>query len=584
MSLSLQGTGVSSGIAIGPVHKLQRDTLEILEYTIPEEVIEDEIERFQRAIHITRLQLNQIRDQIPGDTQSDITTFIDTHLLMLDDSTLSKVPIQIIRTRNCNAEWALKLQRDSLVKVFDEMDDPYLRTRRDDVEHVVTSIQRTLLNSPIYHHVSHSQEQRLSGHIIVADDLSPADTILMQHQGIAGFITETGGPTSHTAILARSLRIPAIVGSHSASQLLIEKETIIIDGQRGAIIGNPDTQTLQHYLVRKRNIQLTLEEHRQNYSVPAVSKDGTPISLSANIELPDDILAIKNSGAEGVGLFRTEYLFMNRDKTPDEDEQFEVYRTTIVQLKGKPLTIRTVDLGADKQIDGGTYHPGIITNPALGLRGIRLCLHEPGLLYPQLRAIYRASAFGPIRIMIPMISNTAEVIQVLRHIENVKNQLRHEDIEFDANVAIGGMIEVPAAAINASMFCEHLDFLSIGTNDLIQYSLAIDRIDDEVNYLYDPLNPAVLKLIAMTIQAGIQTDTPVTMCGEMAGDPDYTALLLGLGLRNFSMQPNAIAEVKPHILQADVGQLAIMVDELLASRTDANFHNRLEQLLQHSWQ
>ncbi len=579
MSLSIQGTGVSSGIAIGPIHKLQRDTLEIIKYAIPEEIIEDEIERFQRALHITRLQLNQIRDQIPDETQSDIIAFIDTHLLMLDDSTMSKIPVQIIREKNCNAEWALKLQRDALVRVFDEMDDPYLRTRRDDVEHVVTSIQRTLLNSPIYHHVDHVQEQRLSGHIIVADDLSPADTILMQHQGIAGFITETGGPTSHTAILARSLRIPAIVGSHNALQLLVEKETIIIDGQCGAIIGNADTKTLQHYLLRKRDNKALFEEHQKNHSVPAVSSNGVAISLNANIELPEDIPALENSGAEGVGLFRTEYLFMNRDRLPDEDEQFEVYRSTVVQLKNKPLTIRTLDLGADKQIDGGKYLPGVATNPALGLRAIRLCLQEPALFNPQLRAIYRASAFGPVQIMIPMISNTTELIQVLHHLENVRNQLLRENIEFDPDIPIGGMIEVPSAAINAEMLCEHLDFLSIGTNDLIQYALAIDRVDDDVSYLYDPLNPAVLKLIAMTLQAGQKTGTPVTMCGEMAGDPDYTKLLLGMGLQNFSMHPNAIAEVKHMILQSDVEQLQQQVKALLETCTESDFQTKLDQLL-----
>jgi phosphotransferase system enzyme I (PtsI) len=577
--MSLQGNGVSHGIAIGPVHLLQRDTLEVLEYVIPDDIIEDEIQRFQRAIESTRQQLSMVRQHIPSDTRYDIAAFIDTHLLMLDDSTLSRVPIEIIRERQCNAEWALKLQRDALVRVFDEMDDPYLRTRRDDVEHVVSSIQRVLLSSPIYHHVDHIQEQRLNGHIIVADDLSPADTVLMQHQGVAGFITETGGPTSHTAILARSLNIPAIVGLHNARQLLFDRETIVIDGQRGVVIANADNLIVDQYLNRKRDFQIRQQEHRSRMDIPAVSRDGVAITLQANVELPEDIEAMLESGAEGIGLFRTEYLYMNREQPPDETEQYEIYRQLIEQLGGKPLTIRTLDLGADKQVDGGRQDKASPTNPALGLRAIRLCLQEPALFYPQLRAIYRASAHGPMRIMIPMVSNTAELIQILRHIEIVRKQLSRDGHTIDNNVPVGGMIEVPAAAINARMFCEYLDFLSIGTNDLIQYTLAIDRIDDEVNYLYDPLNPAVLKLIHMTLQAGHVTGTTVTMCGEMAGDANYTAMLLGMGLRNFSMHPNSIADVKRVILQSDVSALAQQVESLLSSESDLDFHNKLDQLI-----
>lgn len=576
MTLALQGTGASNGIAIGPVHIMRRDTIEIIEYTLEEERIEDEIRRFLSALELTRQHLQRIREQIPAHTRSDIVSFIDTHLLMLDDSTLSKVPVQLIQHHRCNAEWALKLQRDALVKVFDEMDDPYLRTRRDDVDHVVNSIQRILLNSPIYHQVDHHQEHRLTGHIIIADDLSPADAVLMQHQGIGGFVTERGGPTSHTAILARSLGIPAIVGLHHAQEFLSDHETIIIDGRRGILIGSPDTQILQHYLLAKRHEQLVQEEHRRNRDIPAVSRDGISISLNANIELPEDLKLTLQTGAEGVGLYRTEYLFMNREEPPGEEEQFEVYRTIVQRLAGKPLTIRTLDLGADKQIDGSASAPS--TNPALGLRAIRLCLKEPALFFPQLRAIYRASAYGPVRLMLPMISSTQELLQILRHLESVRHQLAQTGIPFDPEMPIGGMIEVPAAAINAGMLSEYLDFLSIGTNDLIQYTLAIDRIDDEVNYLYDPLHPAVLKLISMTITAGHNMGIPVTMCGEMAGDMQYTRLLLGMGLRNFSMHPNAIAEVKRTILQSDIHTLSEQVTQLLRTTTHKDFHIALSKL------
>jgi phosphotransferase system enzyme I (PtsI) len=577
MTLSLQGTGASKGIAIGPVHIMRRDTLEIIEYTLEEDRIEEEILRFMSAVDLAKQHLQHIREQIPATTQSDIIAFIDTHLLMLDDSTLSKVPIQLIQRHRCNAEWALKLQRDALVRVFDEMDDPYLRTRRDDVDHVVNSIQRILLSSPIYHQVDHHQEHRLTGHIIIADDLSPADAVLIQHQGIGGFVTERGGPTSHTAILARSLGIPAVVGLHHAQDFLHDHETIIIDGRRGILIASPDTHILQHYLLSKRHEQQIIEEHRRNRDIPAISQDSIEISLNANIELPEDLKMTLQTSAEGVGLYRTEYLFMNREEPPGEEEQFEVYRTIVTRLAGKPLTIRTLDIGADKQIDS-TSSP-LATNPALGLRAIRLCLKEPSLLFPQLRAIYRASAYGPIQLMIPMISSTQELQQILRHLETVRHQLQNKGIQFDANLPIGGMIEVPAAAINAEMLSEYLDFLSIGTNDLIQYTLAIDRIDDEVNYLYDPLHPAVLKLISMIIKAGEKKGIPVTMCGEMAGDIRYTRLLLGMGLRNFSMHPNAIAEVKRIILQSDIASLAQQVEQLLTATSHDEFHSLLNKFI-----
>jgi len=574
--MALQGTGVSNGIAIGPVHIMRRDVLEIIEYTLEEENLDDEIQRFQRALDLARQQLQRIREQIPENTRSDIVSFIDTHLLMLDDSTLSRVPVELIQQYRCNAEWALKLQRDALVKVFDEMDDPYLRTRRDDVDHLVNTIQRILLSSPIYHQVDHMQEHRLSGHIIIADDLSPADAVLMQHQGIAGFVTEHGGPTSHTAILARSLGIPALVGLHHAQELLNDYETIIIDGRRGTLIASPDTRILQHYLFAKRHEHQIQEEHLRQRDLPAISQDGIGISLNANIELPEDLHLTLQTSAEGVGLYRTEYLFMNRDQPPDEEEQFDVYRTIVERLAGKPLTIRTLDLGADKQIDGNTTVP--CTNPALGLRAIRLCLKEPALFFPQLRAIYRASAYGPVRLMLPMISSTQELRQILNHLETVRQQLSKKGIAFDPNIPVGGMIEIPAAAINAEMLSEYLDFLSIGTNDLIQYTLAIDRIDDEVNYLYDPLHPAVLKLINMTIQAGNKLGIPVTMCGEMAGDMQYTRLLLGMGLRNFSMHPNNIADVKHVIAGSDINTLSEQVLRVLRATTHEDFHHALNQL------
>ncbi|MDH5447203.1 MAG: phosphoenolpyruvate--protein phosphotransferase [Gammaproteobacteria bacterium] len=576
MSFAQLGTGVSKGIAIGPVHLLYRDELEIPEYVLPEQFIAEEQTRYSAAIILARKQLHDTLEKIPPNTPTDISEFIDTHLLMLSDSALSKAPLEIITKHKCNAEWALKIQRDALVRVFDEMEDPYLRTRRDDVDHVVNSIQRILLNSPVHHSVTPAQEHPHSGHILVTDDLSPADTVLMQHQGIAGFITEGGGPTSHTAILARSLGIPAIVGLHHARERLKDDETIIIDGQEGWILASPDELSLQHYHQKRRQQHLQYIESIRNKDQPAVTKDGKTIHLMANIELPSDIDAVHEIGAQGIGLYRTEFLFMNRASPPGEEEQFATYKGVIDKLNGKMLTIRTIDLGADKQVDGSSQQ-NAATNPALGLRAIRLCLKEPELFIPQLRAILRASAYGPIRILIPMLSNINELKLAIQIIDEVKADLRQSGIAFDENISIGGMIEVPAAAIRANMFLEHLDFLSIGTNDLIQYTLAIDRIDEEVNYLYDPLNPAVLNLIAMSINAGQLHNKPVAMCGEMAADPRFTHILLGLGLTEFSMHASNLPVIKQVINNSDMSSLAEQTNKIMQCSTYDDFISRLNK-------
>lgn len=565
MTFAQLGTGVSKGIAIGPVHILYRDELEIFEYALPEKFIPDEQSRYTAAISLARKQLHDILAKIPASTPPDIAEFIDTHLLMLNDSALAKVPVEIIAKQQCNAEWALKLQRDALVRVFDEMEDPYLRTRRDDVDHVVNTIQRILLNSPVHHGANPAQEHPHTGHILVTDDLSPADTVLMQHQGIAAFITESGGPTSHTAILARSLGIPAIVGLHNARERLRDDETIILDGQQGWVIATPDESSLQYYHQKRRQEHLQYLESIKNKDLPAVTRDGHTITLMANIELPADIPAVQEIGAQGIGLYRTEFLFMNRSSPPDEEEQFKTYKDVIDQLNGKLLTIRTLDLGADKQVDGGSHQTSAstTTNPALGLRAIRLCLKEPELFVPQIRAILRASAYGHVRILLPMLSNINELKLILEIIKNVKTELTAQGIPYDKDITIGGMIEVPAAAIKARMFLEHLDFLSIGTNDLIQYTLAIDRIDEEVNYLYDPLNPAVLHLIALSVEAGKLLDKPVGMCGEMAADPRFTRILLGLGLTEFSMHASNLPAIKQVINDSTLSVLSDLTHEIM---------------------
>ncbi len=501
-----------------------------------------------------------IRTQIPAHTPQDIAAFIDTHMLMLQDEALSSAPVELIRQHCCNAEWALKLQQDALVQVFDAMEDPYLRTRRDDVEHVVRRVQQILLREEQQSGALESDHDE--PRIILAIDLAPSDMVQLNSRNIAAIVTERGGPLSHTAILARSLGIPALVGVPHVHQYVHDGESLIIDANNGSLLLQPDVATLKHYKSRQR---AELRARRELYKLKdqdSLSLDGTAVTLHANIELSEDITALKRVAATGVGLYRTEFLFMNRETPPDENEQYQTYRHTLRRLKGMPLTIRTLDLGADKEIIPGAT---ACTNPALGLRAIRLCLKEPELFLPQLRAILRASAKGKVRLLIPMLTSVQELAQVMGLIEQAKAELRREKKPFDPAMPIGAMIEVPAAAICADLFAARLDFLSIGTNDLMQYTLATDRIDENVNHLFDPLNPGVLRLIHGVLKAGHKAGIPVSMCGEMAGDPRYTRLLLAMGLREFSMPPASLLEVKQVIRESDIGKLQRKLGKLMAS-------------------
>ena len=575
MTIALHGLGISRGIAIGKVHIIERDQLDIPEYQISEKKIDNEIERLQQAITSAKQQLRAIKKQIPAETSADIAGFIDTHLLMLDDAVLIKEPEKLIRDRHYNAEWAVKVQRDALVNVFEEMDDAYLRTRRDDVDHVVNRILRVLLkHTPLKHEIPGNS---LEGYIVIADDLTPADTVLMQHHGIVAFATEHGGLTSHTAILARSLGIPAIVGLHQARRYIKQEDLVIIDGVNGVALIDPDECSLQAYRQKQNEFLKYYTDLKKLKETPARTLDGVDIELFANIELPRDFDTVTEVGARGVGLYRTEFLYMNRSTPPDEDEHFRTYRGVIDALGGLPLTIRTLDLGADKQVDGGRQSGTVQSNPALGLRAIRLCLKEPSLFKPQLRAIFRVSVHGPVRLMIPMLSNIQELEQVLLMIADIKKELGKEKIPYDKDLPVGAMIEVPAAAICAENFAKHLDFLSIGTNDLIQYTIAIDRVNDEVNYLYDPLHPAVLKLISLVLQAGHKTGTPVAMCGEMAGDKRFTRLLLGLGLREFSLHPANLLEIKQVITQSSVKELETLANRSLTANSGVEVAALLDQ-------
>ena len=583
MPFSLHGIGVSRGYAIGRTYLLQRNQPEITEYVIPDAIIEDEIQRFLNGLALAHQQLREIRLRIPATSSSDATAFIDTHLLMLEDPSLTEAPIELIRTRRCNAEWALKIQRDALIEIFENMDDPYLSTRKDDVDHVVRRVQRILasedpayLSDPDYAELAVS---RLEGRIVIADDLTPADTILMQHQGVLAFVTEYGGPLSHTAILARSLGIPAVVGARNARAYLGHDEPVIVDGRQGVVLVGLDERILRYYRHKQHEERREQRELSKLKGQPAITRDGVTIALHANIELPEDAVAVRDVAADGVGLYRTEFLFMNRADAPDEEEHLASYLHVIKTLEGNPITIRTADLGADKQVDGGRGGP-VCTNPALGLRAIRLCLKDLAMFRPQLRAILRASAYGPVRMMIPMLCSVQEVFQVRRLVAETQQELRDRGLAFDERLPVGGMIEIPAAAVCADQFARYLDFLSIGTNDLIQYTLAIDRVDDEINYLYDPLHPAVLMLIHNTIRAGRKAKIPVSLCGEMAGDPRYTRLLLGLGLTEFSMHPTGLLEIKRAVQNSHVGELTETARRLLRTIDAEKYAEILQTIAQ----
>lgn len=561
MSLMFNGIGVSRGIAIGNAYLLRRNQIDVTSRSLTKESIPTEVRRFKRALKASRAQLLTARDNIPKDAPTDVSAFIETHILMLDDGVLAQRPIEIIKAELINAEAALQMQREELIKVFGSMEDAYLATRIDDVNHVIDSVLRALDDGA----EPAEGPEHWKGQIIVADDLTPADTVSMQHHGVAGFITETGGQLSHTAILARSLGIPAIVGISNIRRYIKNGEVLTLDGRMGMVVAEPTTEMLTDFKRQQKETKLKQRELSKLIDTKAITSDGVELKLSANIEIEEDIKALKRVNANGVGLYRTEFLYMNRDSVPTEQEHFKVYTRVLRALKGETLTIRTADLGADKNMDGQAglrvRPPG--HNPAMGLRGIRLCLSDPSLFLPQLRAILRASARGPIKLLIPMLTNIAEVEQCLKLIEQVKQKLRDENIEFDEKLPIGAMIEVPAAAITAMQFAQKLDFLSIGTNDLIQYTLAIDRIDDQVNYLYDPMHPAVLHLIKTTIEAGQKCNIPVTLCGEMAGDSRYVRVLLGLGLTEFSMPPNLILETKRSLISVRRATLKKQVNALL---------------------
>jgi phosphotransferase system enzyme I (PtsI) len=570
MSFSVHGVGVSNGIAIGHAHLVSHALLEVVHYQVPKDLIDQEIARFDQAINTVKHDLETVRAQLPSRSPAELSAFISTHLMLLSDHTLADEPKAIIKKELCNAEWAVKQQLESIVEQFDQIEDEYLRERKHDVIQVVERIIKVLLGRPSQVPVL-EQEKAI---ILVAHDISPADAIQFKQHHFAAFVTDVGGATSHTAILARSLNIPSIVALQRARALIRDGELLIVDGTQGVVIVNPDKNTLAEYKLRQEQWEIEQQKLKRIKSTKAVTLDGATVDLYANIEVPEDVVQVKAAGAAGIGLYRTEFLFMNRREAPTEEEQFEAYRAVVEALDGKPVTIRTLDLGADKEISAETERT--CTNPALGLRAIRLCLAEPQLFHTQLRALLRASAFGNVQILIPMLSSISELRQTLLLLERAKNSLRLEKTAFNEKIQVGGMIEIPAAALCAEAFAKELDFLSIGTNDLIQYSLAIDRTDDSVSHLYNPVHPAVLHLIEMTIRAGQKLGKKVSVCGEMAGDAKLTRLLLGFGLRQFSMHPSHILMVKSQVLQSEIPKLVSASRKILSTHDS----DKIEPLIQ----
>ncbi|SPE31476.1 Phosphoenolpyruvate-protein phosphotransferase [Burkholderiales bacterium] len=579
MGKRLIGQGVARGTVIGRAHLLAPSELDIRQYHIQRGDVLHEVARLNNAFSLVRAELEQLRADVADDAPPEVRAFLDLHRMILDDSLLCDAPRDLVRTRLINAEWALTIQLEEVCLQFEAIDDEYFRSRSQDVRQVVERVLRRLAGgrpSPMALAPKLEEGERL---VLVAHDLAPADILHFRQDAsnsLAGFITELGGPTSHTMILARSLGLPAIVGVGDARTAISEGDLVVVDSDAGQVIILPDEEALAEFRRRILVQGQARSELRKLRGRLSRTKDGIPIELCANIEMPEDVRDALDAGADGVGLFRTEFLFMNRDRLPSEDEQFESYARVARAMKGKPVVIRTLDIGADKVLNvsarqslGLTHEggdgQGPEPNPALGLRAIRYCLAYPELFLTQLRAILRASSQGTVRILVPMLAHVHEIEQALQFVARAKEQLKERRQKFDARAPVGGMIEVPAAALNLGPFIERLKFLSLGTNDLIQYALAIDRTDSAVAYLYEPLHPAVLQLIHLTIRTGSRAGLPVSVCGEMAGDLGSVELLLGMGLRRFSMNPAQLLSVKQRLFELDskaAGRLAARVARL----------------------
>jgi len=586
MTFSIHGLAVARGIAIGRAVLVASSRVDVAHYFIEPEQVTAEVARIAQARDAVIEEIRRLHQNMPKDAPPELAALLDVHLMLLQDEMLANDVKHWIKDRLYNAEWALTSQLEIVARQFDEMEDPYLRERKGDLEQVVERLLRSMKGLPSAMPTpsavkrpgsTRQQDLLLDDHldvplVLVAHDLSPADMLQFKQSVFAGFVTDVGGKTSHTAIVARSLDIPAVVGARNASHLVKQDDWVIIDGDAGVMIVDPSPIILAEYGFKQRQAQVERERLSRLRHTPALTLDGQKIELLANIEMPEDSPAALAVGAVGVGLFRSEFLFMGREgQLPDEEEQFQAYRRAVEGMKGLPVTIRTVDSGADKPLDRQAKDEAHL-NPALGLRAIRWSLADPAMFLTQLRAILRAAAHGQVHLLIPMLAHGREIRQTLALLDHARVQLDNRGQSYGP-LKIGAMIEVPAAALSVKMFLRYFDFLSIGTNDLIQYTLAIDRADELVAHLYDPLHPAVLRLVADTISESVAQGKGVSVCGEMAGDPALTRLLLGLGLRSFSMHPTQILAVKQEILRADTQRLKAWAQSVLEADEPATLIN-----------
>ena len=572
---TLQGIAVSPGIVIGKAHLVDREKARILyQYIISEDQLNMEVERFKDALRATEEQLIRLKDRMPEQV-NDHAVILESHLMILKDTMLTDATISRIRDEKINAEWALKISLDQIRQVFSEIEDEYISTRINDVENVTERILRNL---------SGKGQQRLDEInervIIVAHDLSPADTAELNISRVMGFITDVGGRTSHTAIIAQALEIPAVVGMESATGQVAEGDLLIVDGSTGRVIVYPDDNAIIHYEEK----QLKYEEYKSIIArmshLPAVTLEGNRISVRANIEFREEVRAVRDYGGEGVGLYRTEFLYLRSKERPTEEELFEDYREVAELIAPEPVTIRTLDLGGDKFTSELEIVKEI--NPALGLRAIRLCLREPELFKCQLRAILRAGVYGNVQLMFPMISGLQEVLDVKKILEEVREELDRDKIEYDRNMKVGIMIEIPSAVTMAEILAEHVDFFSIGTNDLIQYALAIDRVNEHVAYMYLPFHPAILRMIRHVVNAAKNAGISLSLCGEMAGDPLCVSILLGLGIEVLSMNARSIPIIKKIIRSLSIEEARTDFEHIIdlhsAKEVQAHILHRMKSL------
>jgi len=556
----IHGIGASPGIVIGKAFLVDRSRVRLPAKRVESEQVDAEVERFLKALEESRTQLKEIKEKILDPEVLRHAFILDVHLMILDDEMLVQDTIDTIRKEKVNAEGALDLALRKLDSAFDAIDDEYLRERRSDLHYVSTRVFRNLLGK------KHDDITKIQGNVIVvAHDLSPADTLQINLKHVAGFVTDIGGKISHTAILSRSLGIPAVVGLEVATSVINGGDLLIIDGETGEVVVNPTEEVSRSFLERERRIKSKEQETLKYASLPAETRDGFCIRLQANIEMVDEVPSAKMHGAEGIGLYRTEILYLNRKDLPAEEEQFEACRQLAESISPSVATIRTLDIGGDKFLSD--YSKGNELNPAMGLRAIRFSLKEVDIFKTQLRGILRASAYGRLRILLPMISGIEEIRQAKAILEEVKSDLVKSGIRYDTGIKIGAMIEVPSASIIADLLAREVDFFSIGTNDLIQYALAIDRVNEHVSYLYEPLHPSILRIIRGVVEGAHVARIPVAICGEMAAEPAYTLILLGMGLDEFSMNPGAIPRVKKVIRMSSFAESKALADQVFQFAT-----------------